>query len=77
MHQKKNLTLEFVTHFLLQYLYVFLCIMLAYYSYHSCAITVPLYIQIEHKDIEIHIKYRNKKWVNNSKGAPNKNILHL
>ncbi len=41
--------------------------------------TMPLYIrednssisiQTEHKDIEIHIKYRNKKWVTNSKGAP-------
>ncbi len=27
-------------------------------------------IQTEHKDIEIHIKYRNKKWVTTSKGAP-------
>ena len=27
-------------------------------------------IQSEHKDIGIHIKYRNKKWVTNSKGAP-------
>ncbi len=23
-----------------------------------------------HKGIEMHIKYRNKKWVTNSKGAP-------
>ncbi len=28
------------------------------------------HIQTEHKDIEIHIKYRNKKLVTNSKGAP-------
>ncbi len=27
-------------------------------------------IQTEHKDIEILIKYKNKKWVTNSKGAP-------
>ncbi len=27
-------------------------------------------MQTEHKDIEIYIKYRNKKWVTNSKGAP-------
>ena len=27
-------------------------------------------IQTEHKDKEIHIKYRNNKWVTNSKVAP-------
>ncbi len=26
-----------------------------------------IFIQTGHKDIEIHIKYRNKKWVTNSK----------
>ena len=53
---KEGLTLELVTHFLLQYLYVFLC------------------IQTEHKDMEIHIKYRNKKWVTYSKGAPKRMV---
>ncbi len=27
-------------------------------------------VYTEHKDIEIHIKYRDKKWVTDSKGAP-------
>ncbi len=28
-----------------------------------------IFIQTEHKDIEIHVKYTNKKWVTNSKGS--------
>ncbi len=29
-------------------------------------------LELCYKDIEILIKYRNKKWVTNSKGAPKK-----
>ncbi len=53
-----GLTLELVAHFFLfQYLYVSICIY----------VSICLY---EHKDLEIHIKYRNKKWVTNSKDSP-------
>ena len=32
---------------------------------------IYMYYVMYHKDIEIHIKYRNKKWVTDSKGDPN------
>ena len=78
-----DLTLELVTHF---FITICICISMYYarisiavlllYLYISCTNVQicednsRISIQIEHKGIEIHIKYRNKKLVTNSKCAP-------
>ncbi len=56
---KTGLTLELVTHFFYSNIYMFYFVL-----------SSSICIQTEHRDIEIHIKYRNKKWVTNSKGSP-------
>ncbi len=57
--EMSGLSLELVTHF---FITISICISMYYAS---------IFIQTEHKDIEVHTKYSNKKWVTNSKGAIN------